>query len=99
MAIYKDRVEIVVEGAVIETARAELETHPPTPEVVVHWGGTLMPTRGQPIFSPAFLSLHNVFTIRLKNGREAQVVKKRTTIDSHHTVIEIARASGDPAPF
>jgi hypothetical protein len=73
--------------------------HPPTPEVVVHWGGTLMPTRGQPIFSPAFRGLHNVFTIRLKNGREAQVVKKRTTIDSHHTVIEIAQASGDPAPF
>jgi hypothetical protein len=99
MASYKDRVEIIVEGAVIETARAELSTRPPTSVEITEWGGTLVPSGGRPIFDPAFLNLHSVFTVRLKNGREAQVVKKRTTRDSHHTVVEIAQASGGPVPF
>jgi hypothetical protein len=97
---YRGGVEIVVNGVNIETATAVLSTYPPTPEGITRWGGTLRPSGGRPLFNQAFLSLHGVFTIRLQNGREAQVVKRATLIrPPAHQRVEIAQASGDPAPF
>jgi hypothetical protein len=100
VASYRGTVEIVVEGAVIETARALLQTYPPSPTGITDWGGSLWPSGGQPLFRPAFLSLHNVFTIRLHGGREAQVEKRATlTRPGSQQRVDIAQANGEPAPF
>ena len=100
MASYRGTVEIVVESAVIETARALLQTYPPSPTGITDWGGSLWPSGQRLLFKPAFLSLHNIFTIRLHGGREAQVVKRTTlTRPGSQQHVDIAQASGVPAPF
>jgi hypothetical protein len=94
MASYMGGVEIVVEGAVIETARAKLETHPPSPTGRIDWGGSLWPSGGRPVFTTAFLNLQGVFAIRVR-GDKAQVMKRATlTRPGTQQCVEIVQADG-----
>jgi hypothetical protein len=100
MASYLGGVGIVVDGAIIETGRAQLQTQPPSPTGRIDWGGLLWPSAGRLLFNTAFLELEDTFTIRLRDGREARVMKRNTvTQPGTQQRVEILHISGEGVPF
>jgi hypothetical protein len=100
MARYLAGVGIVVDDAVIETARAHLETYPPSLTGRIDWVACSGLLRAWLLFNTAFLDLQDTFTIRLRDGREGRVMKRNTvTRPGAPQRVEILQTSGGAAPF